>query len=103
MTHKVLDVLFSDDIQNAFEGLSGNYDGTYISLIKTLKEVPKVDTSIKYLNNSELLDELVYAYEDMRDYTNRADHIKWSQEAETFAVNKYSFIQGEVLKRMSTH
>ena len=55
------------------------------------------------MSNEDLLDELCFAYEDMRDYVNRSrwDH-RWSQEAEDEATEKYNKLCQEVLKRMTS-
>ena len=53
------------------------------------------------MNNEDLLDELLFAYEDMRDYVNKSDWIKWSPEKEKEASNKYSSLREEVINRMN--
>jgi len=52
------------------------------------------------MSNEEMLDELVWAYEDMRDYIYRSDFVKWSQEAEEKAIKKYNDLKEEILNKM---
>ena len=53
------------------------------------------------MDNKELLEELVYAFENMRDYVYRNDCVKWSPEAEEKATKKYCDLREEALKRMN--
>jgi len=66
------------------------------------KEIYNVNEDITKMNNEDLLQELISAHEDMKDYIYRADWVRWSQEKEDEATNKYIKIENEVLKRMGS-
>lgn len=53
------------------------------------------------MSNEELLEKLYYAYEDMRDYVNSSGWVKWSQEAEDKATERFIKLKEEVLNRMN--
>ena len=59
-----------------------------------------VITDVSTLNNKELLDEICYAYETMHDYVYRSDWVKWSPEAEDKAIQNFTTLQNEALRRM---
>ena len=59
-----------------------------------------MNINMSTFTNDELLDELVFAYENMRDYVYRSDWVKWSQEAEDKATEKYTKLKEEALRRM---
>ena len=52
------------------------------------------------MSNEDLLDELVWAYKDMKDYVDRSDWVKWSLDAEEKATNKYWYLRAEAINRM---
>ena len=55
---------------------------------------------IKELNNEALLDELVEAYIQKKEYEYRSDYINWSEKAEQDAYDEYWNLYHEVLRRM---
>ena len=55
---------------------------------------------IKELNNEALLDELVEAYIQKKEYEYRSDYIHWSEKAEQAAYDEYWNLYHEVLRRM---
>lgn len=52
------------------------------------------------MSNEEMLDELVWAYEEMRDYIYRSDFVKWSQEKEEKVTKKYTDLREKILNKM---
>lgn len=60
----------------------------------------RIISQLDKLDSSILIDELISAQDDFKDYVNREDYVIWSQEAENIVCNIYYAIRNEVLKRM---
>lgn len=54
------------------------------------------------MDNEQLLDELIHAYNLMLEYIYRSDSIKWSPEAEKKAIENYNNFRYIVLERMES-
>lgn len=54
----------------------------------------------KHMSNEELIQELLYRYQEYQDYVHRADTVRWTEEAEKIKWAQYKVIKNEMLRRM---
>ena len=54
----------------------------------------------KRMSNEELIQELLYRYQEYQDYNHRIDEVYWTQEAEDMKWTQYKVIKDEMLRRM---
>lgn len=52
------------------------------------------------MSNEELIQELLYRYQEYQDYSRRADSVRWTEEAEAMKWAQYKVIKNEMLRRM---
>lgn len=59
-----------------------------------------METAKKHMSNEELIQELLYRYQDYQDYVHRSDAVHWTEEAEEMKRVQYKVIKNEMLRRM---
>lgn len=53
-----------------------------------------------HMSNEELIQELLYRYQEYQDYSRRADSVRWTEETEAMKWAQYKVIKNEMLRRM---